>query len=70
MLGIIVIGIIIFVIFIGPSWMDSDNESKQSIGCFCAIIVVVGGILLSLVGTCSGNSNKSSTPDYYDAPRK
>ena len=70
MVGVIIIAIIIFVFFIAPNWMDSDNEIKSSIGCTAAIVVVVFGILISLLSTCKGCADQNSSPNYYESPRK
>lgn len=70
MVGILIIAFIIFVIFIAPNWMDSDNDVKSSIGCTAAIIIVVFGALISLMGTCKGCADKSPSHEYYESPRK
>jgi nitrate reductase gamma subunit len=70
MIGIIIIALIFFVIFIAPNWMDSDNEIKQNIGCTSAIIVVLFGALISLLGTCKGCADRSPSHEYYESPRK
>lgn len=70
MVGVFIIALIIFVIFIAPNWMDSDNDAKSNIGCTAAIIVVVFGALISLMGTCKGRADKNSSHEYYESPRK
>ena len=70
MVGVIIIAIIIFIFFIAPNWMDSDNELKSKIGYTAAIIVFVSGVILSLLGTCEGHADRNSSYDYYESPRK
>ena len=70
MLGVIIIAVIIFVFFIAPNWMDSDNEIKSNIGCTAAIIVVAFGVLISLLSTCKGCADRSPSHEYYESPRK
>ena len=71
---ILFFAIVIFVfylIFNSADWSESENKVKQNVGCTVMAVLVIGGILLTLLGTVKSCADISSpSREYYDSPRK
>lgn len=68
-LGVVIL--FFYLIFKAPDWSESDNSTKQAIGCTIMAVLIIGGILFTLLGSIKNCSNSNSPSyDYYDSPRK
>ena len=45
-LGVVIL--IFYLIFKAPDWSESDNSTKQTIGCTIMAVLIIGGILFTL----------------------